>query len=109
MIKAEWVRNLCLSLDDVSEHPHFVKKAYKIKNKIFATIDFDRLSISLKLSEIDQSVFCDFNPEKIYPANGAWGKQGWTIFEFSELKPEMIEDALRLSYNNTLSKKVKLS
>jgi len=109
MINAEWVKNRCLTLDDVSEHPHFEKKAYKVRNKIFATIDFDKLSMSLKLSEIDQSVFCDLKPGKVYPANGAWGKQGWTIFEFSELKPEMVADALKLSYDNSLAKKIKLS
>ncbi|MCZ4222860.1 MmcQ/YjbR family DNA-binding protein [Pedobacter rhodius] len=102
---ADWIKGLCMQFDNVSEHPHFFKKAYKVKNKVFATLDFDKLKVSLKLSEIDQSVFCNFSPEKIYPANGAWGRQGWTIFEFYDLKSEMIEDAITLSYNNVQPKK----
>lgn len=105
MISSAWFIDLCLSLDNTSAHPHFEKTSFRVNKKIFATLDVTKIKASLKLSEIDQSIFCDFNPEKIYPANGAWGKQGWTIFEFSGLKPEMIKDALTLSYNNVSIKK----
>jgi len=106
---AFWIKTFCMELDGVTEHPHFFKSAYKVKNKIFATLDFDNLKISLKLTEIDQSVFRTYNPEKICPANGAWGKQGWTIFEFHDLKDELLEDAITLSYNYATSKKNNLS
>ncbi|WP_316829211.1 MmcQ/YjbR family DNA-binding protein [Pedobacter aquatilis] len=105
MISTEWIRNFCLSLANTEEHPHFIKKAYKVKKRIFATLDFEAKKLTLKLTEIDQSVFCDFKPDKIYPANGAWGKQGWTSFEFSELHEEMLTDAITLAYNNVSVKK----
>ena len=30
----------------------------------------------VKLSLVDQSVFCDMNKDAIYPVPGGWGKQG---------------------------------
>ncbi|WP_205940727.1 MmcQ/YjbR family DNA-binding protein [Pedobacter paludis] len=97
---------LALSFSESIEQPHFEKTSFRVNKKIFATLDFVNLRASLKLSEIDQSVFCDFSPEHIYPAKGAWGKQGWTIFEINHLKPEMVQDALTLSYCNIAPQKL---
>jgi hypothetical protein len=36
-------------------------------------------SASWKLTTIDQSVFCAFDQTIIYPVEGSWGKQGWTM------------------------------
>ena len=109
MITAAWIESVCLDFEGVTEHPHFDKKAFKFKNGIFATLDSKREKLSIKLSEIDQSVFCDFQPEKIYRANGAWGKQGWTIFAFDALKAAMLIDALTLGYVMISQNKNKLS
>lgn len=88
----------CLSFEEAIEQAHFEKTSFQVNKKIFATLSIEKNSATLKLSEIDQSVFCAFNPEQIKPATGAWGKQGWTIFELTTLKEEMIIDALTLSY-----------
>jgi predicted DNA-binding protein (MmcQ/YjbR family) len=90
----------CLSFDEVIEQPHFEKTSFRVNKKIFATLDFEKNKATFKLSPIDQSVFHDFDPNRIQPATGAWGKQGWTIFELTGLKDEMIIDALTLSYCN---------
>lgn len=96
----------CLSFEEVTEQPHFEKTSFRVNKKIFATLNVEKNSATLKLSEIDQSVFCAFNPDKIKPATGAWGKQGWTIFELTDLKEEMIVDALTLSYCNVAPQKL---
>lgn len=97
---------LALSFDQSVEQPHFEKTSFRVNKKIFATLDLIKLKASVKLSEVDQSVFCNFNSENIYPANDAWGKQGWTVLEIKNLKPEMIKDALSLSYCNIAPKKL---
>lgn len=52
----------------------------------------------VKLSNIEQSVFCTHNNAIIYPVPGAWGKQGWTIIELKKVRKSMFSDALQLSY-----------
>ena len=94
----------CLSFDDAIEQPHFEKTSFRVNKKIFATLDLEKNRATLKLSEIDQSVFCNFNPEKIKPATGAWGKMGWTIFYLTDLIDDLIIDALTLSYCNVAPK-----
>lgn len=96
----------CLSFDEVIEQPHFEKTSFRVRKKIFATLDFAKNKATFKLSEIEQSIFCDFNSEKIRPATGAWGKQGWTVFELTTLASELIIDALTCSYCNVAPSKL---
>ena len=96
----------CLSFDEVIELPHFEKISFRVNKKIFATLNLEKKQATFKLSAIDQSVFCDFDPSRIWPATGAWGKQGWTIFEITDLADEMLIDALTLSYCNVAPSKL---
>jgi len=96
----------CLSFDDVIELPHFEKISFRVNKKIFATLNIQKKQATFKLSAIDQSVFCNFDRNRIWPATGAWGKQGWTIFNLAELTDEMLIDALTLSYCNVAPKKL---
>jgi len=96
----------CLSFDEVNEQPHFEKTSFRVYKKIFATLDLQKNKATFKLSAIDQSVFCDFDPNNITLATGAWGKQGWTIFNIAALADEMIVDALTCSYCNVAPKKL---
>jgi predicted DNA-binding protein (MmcQ/YjbR family) len=96
----------CLSFDEVIELPHFEKKSFRVNKKIFATLNIQKKQATFKLSAIDQSVFCDFDPNSIKPATGAWGKQGWTIFDLTKLTDEMLIDALTLSYCNVAPKRL---
>lgn len=97
---------MALSFDEAVETPHFEKKSFRVHDKIFATLDTKNFKAVFKLSEVDQSVFSDFDPSAIYPAAGGWGKQGWTIFEIKFVKEEMIKDALTLSYCNVAPSKL---
>lgn len=96
----------CLSFDEVMELPHFEKTSFRVNKKIFATLNLQKMQATFKLSAVDQSVFCDYNSNQIRPATGAWGKQGWTIFDLTTLPDEMIIDALTLSYCNVAPKKL---
>jgi hypothetical protein len=37
------------------------------------------MTVSLKLSLVDQSVFCAIKPAIIYPVPGGWGRMGFTF------------------------------
>src|SRR5829696_195053 len=98
MVDTKTFRELALAFENVIEQPHFEKQSFRIRKRIFATLDEKNKRATLKLPEIEQSVFCTFDSAVIYPANGAWGKQGWTIIELATVRKTMLKDALRSSY-----------
>ena len=105
MVSIETFRKLAMSFPNATEEPHFEKTSFRINKKIFASFDEKNDRAVLKLNEIDQSVFCASSEMIFYPIPNKWGKQGWTIVELSEVRPEMFEDALIRSYENVISKK----
>ena len=98
MISLATVRRLALVFEGVEEKPHGEKISFRVKNKIFATIDVKTNKVVLKLSEIDQSVFSDYDNSIIYRVPGAWGRQGWTMVEMKEVRRDLFTDALTSAY-----------
>ena len=105
MVDEATLRNIALSFPDTVEQPHFEKTSFRAKKKIFATYSAYDKRACLKLSEIDQSVFCSFNKSIIYPVPNKWGKQGWTLFELNKIEVEMLHDALETAYKEVTRKK----
>lgn len=98
MVNIEAVRQLALSFPQTDEHPHFHLKAFRVKKKIFATLDEKLARLMVKLTVEDQSVFCVFDRTIIYPVPGGWGKKGATHIELKNVKKLMLKDALTVAY-----------
>ena len=99
MVAINTFKQLALSFPGAEEQPHFEKSSYRVKKKIFATHAPDSHIICVKLSEIDQSVFCAFDKTIIYPVDSKWGKQGWTLVDLKKVKKAMLVDLLTTAYN----------
>ncbi|MBC7887384.1 MAG: MmcQ/YjbR family DNA-binding protein [Ferruginibacter sp.] len=106
MIDIETFKNLALSFPETVELPHFEKTSFRIKNKIFATLDTNYLKACLKLTETDQSVFCAIDKTIIYPVNNKWGKQGWTFVELQQVKKTILKDILSKAYTSVAPMKM---
>ena len=89
---------IVLSFQEVVQLPHFQKISFRVNKKIFCTLDEDAKLAVIKISINDQSVFCSFAGGAMYPVEGKWGLQGWTVIDLSKAKIDMITDALKLSY-----------
>ena len=101
-------KTLALSIPSAEANPHFEKVAFKVKGKkIFATLDESKATAVLKLSLVDQSVFCDFGKTAVYPVPNKWGAQGWTTFELKKLSKEFLHDALATAYQQVVDVKKK--
>ena len=98
MISIDVFRKSVLSFPDVIELPHFHLVSFRIKNKIFATFNEKEIRAMLKLSLIDQSVFCDVGKGAVCPVPGSWGKQGATYFDLKKVNLKLLKDALSCSY-----------
>jgi hypothetical protein len=95
------------NLDAVKEAPHHHITSFKIKNRIFATLNLSESRACVKLTPIDQSSFCSYNLEHVYPVPNKWGKHGWTNINLKLVHPEMLEDALNTAYETVkLNKKI---
>lgn len=104
----EEFRSLALSFPGTVEKPHFDRVAFKIVDKrIFATLHEKSASANVKFSEKDQSIFCSFNKNAVYPVPNKWGLHGWTTFELENVPRELMLDALETAYNDVLKHKSK--
>jgi len=106
MVTIDILREIALSLPEVTEEPHYEKTSFRVKNKIFATYDEKHKKATLKLSEIDQSVFSAVDQSIIYPVNNKWGKQGWTIVETTKVNKKLFTDAMKAAYCEVAPKKL---
>jgi hypothetical protein len=106
MITTEEARKAALRFPEVEEKSHFEKPDFRVKKKIFAVLHTDKNAMVLKFTPEDQSVFCSFNREIIYPIPGGWGKRGWTFVNLKKIKKSMFNDALTVAWKTVAGKKL---
>ena len=106
MVSIESARRAALALPEAEEKSHFHIPDFRIKNKIFATIHIDKHYMMVKLSLIDQSVFCAYDPAIIFPVPGGWGKKGATFIDLKKIKKQMLIDALTCAWKITAPPKL---
>jgi hypothetical protein len=106
MITIEQARQAALSLPETEEYKHFHLPAFRVGKKIFATIHEDKHFMMVKLSLIDQSVFCSFNKEIIFPVPGGWGGQGSTFINLKKVKKSLFTDALTTAWKTVAPPKI---
>lgn len=106
MVTTDIFREMALSFPGTEEAPHFDRAAFKvIKKRTFATLHEPSRTANIKLSEVDQSVFCEFDAKAVYPVPNKWGLQGWTTFELGKVPRELLLDALDTAYSDVVRKK----
>ncbi|MBD0260605.1 MAG: MmcQ/YjbR family DNA-binding protein [Cytophagales bacterium] len=98
MLSPTAVRIMALSLPEAEEQPHFEKPSFRVRKKIFATLQAANKKAVLKLSPVDQSVFTAYDQAVFYAVPGTWGKQGWTTVDLTKVKKAMFRDALTCAW-----------
>ncbi|MFA6470240.1 MAG: MmcQ/YjbR family DNA-binding protein [Bacteroidota bacterium] len=105
MIDNATFRRMALAFPDAVEMPHFEKRSFRVKKKIFATLNERERSAVVKLSKVDQSAFCSFDALVISPAPGLWGGHGWTTINLKLVRSSTLKDALTTAYNTVVKNK----
>lgn len=98
MITIEAFQKLALALPEAEAAPHFDKISFRVRKRIFATLDVSNKRVCMKLSDVDQSVFSTKDKLVVYPVPNKWGKLGWTFFELSKVNRSLCIDALQTAY-----------
>jgi|SRR5450755_390523 hypothetical protein len=107
MISIETVRQMALAFPGAEEKDHFGMPSFRVENKIFCTIHVKDERVMVKLSLIDQSVFCQLDKNTIYPVPGGWGRQGSTFIELRKVMKSILKDALTKAFVRVTFKRSK--
>ncbi|GAB3500028.1 hypothetical protein GCM10027341_24520 [Spirosoma knui] len=106
MVDIDTFRQLVLSLPQITEQPHAGITSFKVAKKVVATLNANEQRACLKLSSIDQDLFCAFDKTVIYPVPNKWGKSGWTLVSLPKVPEETLLDALKAAYCEVAPKKL---
>lgn len=98
MVKTVQFLQLIHSFEGVCEEPHFDKRSFKIKKKIFATLNEKENRCCVKLPLQEQDLFCSFDKTVIWPVDNKWGLQGWTLINLAKVRKDTLRDAVHTAY-----------
>ncbi|NNC35995.1 MAG: MmcQ/YjbR family DNA-binding protein [Acidimicrobiales bacterium] len=98
MVSIATFTEMALAYEEAGEQPHFHKSSFRVRKKIFATLDSQENTVVLKLSNHEQSVFADLAPGIIKPVKGSWGEKGWTEIDLENVSLDILKYALTTSY-----------
>jgi hypothetical protein len=104
MVTGDSFRELALSFEDATEEPHFEKTSFRVRKKIFVTLDEKENIACVMLSLVDQSAFSAYDKTVMYPVPNAWGKYGATYINLKKVKKTMLKDAIACAYRHIISK-----
>jgi len=96
-------RQIINNLAEVSEAPHFEKRSFQVHHRVFATLSPNETIACLKLSPVDQSVYCQLDPVSVYAVPNTWGQKGWTFVRVNEISVELLQEMILTAYNEIAS------
>jgi len=106
MIDDEAVRALALALPEVAEQDHQGQPSFRVRGKIFATLQTNERRAVLKLAIADQAALAALAPGIFSLVPGAWGQQGWTNVDLEMVGPSEFESALRAAWRQVAPKRL---
>jgi hypothetical protein len=101
-------RSLVLGLPGVSEHDHFDRPAYRIRNAkgkpstIFLTLWLDDHRAVLMLNVEQQADLHARHPEAFFPVPNKWGAKGATFVELALVDPKLLRAGIVLAVTKAL-------
>ena len=69
---------------------------------MFATYFDKDNTANIFLTPQEQVVFCQIDPDNIYPVPNKWGEKGATTFDLNRIEKEIVLEALLSAYNNVV-------
>ncbi len=97
-------RRLALALPEATESAHMGHPDFRVRNKIFATLDASETLGMVKLNPEQQHEFVKAHPEVFVPVKGGWGRKGATYVRLAAAEEEMLVKALGIAWRNTAPK-----
>ncbi len=93
-VSAKRARELALSLENASSHPHFDRIAFRTPRRTFCTLASDGADVNFMFDLEQQREFCELAPHAISPVAGGWGRMGATRCDLSRIDLATFKQAL---------------
>lgn len=91
-------RKLALSLENVSEAPHFDRAAFRTPRKIFATLANSGADLNLMFDPALRDFYCEKEPAAFAPVPGGWGEKGATRCDLKRVDSATLLSALKAAH-----------
>jgi predicted DNA-binding protein (MmcQ/YjbR family) len=98
MISVDTFRRHALSFPETDEQPHFEITSFRVKNKVFATLNVRENRATLRFSPEDQYAFSAVTNGAVFPVPNKWGKYGWTHLDLEKADEPLMQDALQTAW-----------
>ena len=107
MVTIDTFSKLALSFPAVTEEPHFEKTSFRVKKKIFATLNVPEKRATLRFTPENQDVFTAISKGAVFPVPNKWGAYGWTHINLELAEWELCQDALQVAWFDTAPPKLR--
>lgn len=101
---ADDFRELVLNLEGTVESSHMSHPDFRANGRIFASLTGDERRGTLGLAPDEQQALIQAHPRTFEPANGAWGRQGWTVVNLQQADVGAVRGAVVLAWQRVLSR-----
>ena len=101
----EQFRRMALGFPGSSEQSHMGHPDFRVRGKIFATLDYPEPGWAMvKLLPDQQSYFVEREPASFLPASGNWGRKGSTNVRLKAPSAQRVQPALEAAWKNVAAK-----
>ena len=107
MINEQMLRQMAGSFQGTEEVKHFDRIGFKVIGKrMFASYLAKDNTANIFLKAAEQKLFCEMDPDNIYPVPNKWGEKGATTFNLNRVSENFVLEALLSAYNEVLRKAI---
>jgi hypothetical protein len=93
MVTAEQARTISLSLPEAEEHDHWGKPSFRVRNKIFAVIQEDGVSLVVKTTRDDRTAYTTMDPD-VYSVPTSFSNLNYMIVRLDLISSAEFRDVL---------------
>lgn len=97
MIKLNEVQEFMLSLPESKEVSHWGKPSYRVNNKIFAVLQEDRITLTIKTIGDDRTIYTTMDPET-YSIPETFSNMNYMHVNLNTVDPVEIKGLLLKAY-----------
>lgn len=102
---ADQFRRLALALPETEERSHMAHPDFRVRNKIFATLDYPEAGWGMvRLLPEKQAEVIRAAPEVFRAAAGTWGRSGSTVVRLATAKVTQLRPILRQAYQDVVDR-----
>lgn len=105
MVTTDEFRGLALSLPETEQVDHWGKASFRVRNKIFAVIQPDQISLLIKTTEGDRIAYTTLAPD-VYQIPGSFSNLAYMIVRLDRVDPEECHALLKQAWRLVTPKKV---